>query len=38
MHEEKMRPNRRILTYMLFEYEMFGRISVKQLVSVEAKL
>jgi hypothetical protein len=33
-----MRPDGRILTYMLFVYEIFGRISVEQLVSVDAKL
>jgi hypothetical protein len=38
IHEEKMRPDGRILTYMLFVYEIFGRISVEQLVSVDAKL
>ena len=37
MHEETMRPMRRIVTYMPFWIEMFGRISVERLVSVDAK-
>jgi hypothetical protein len=32
-----MRPTGRILTYMPFRIEMFGRISVERLVSVDAK-
>ena len=32
-----MRPNGRILTYMPLDFEMFGRISAEQLVSVDAK-
>jgi hypothetical protein len=34
IHEEKMRPTGRILTYMPFRIEMFGRISVEQRVAL----
>ena len=34
IHEEKMRPAGRILTYMLLDFEMFGRISAEQRVAL----
>ncbi len=33
MHEEKMRPDGRISTYILSANEMFGRISIEQRVA-----
>ena len=34
IHKEKMRPAGRILTYMLLDFEMFGRISAEQRVAL----
>ena len=34
IHEEKTRPIGRIFTNMLFDYEMFGRISREQRVAL----
>jgi hypothetical protein len=34
IHKEKMRPAGRILTYMPFDFEIFGRISAEQRVAV----
>jgi hypothetical protein len=34
IHKEKMRPAGRILTYMPFDFEMFGRISAEQRIAL----